>query len=364
LSRASALFARLALMGATLSCRTTTPAAAAPAPATDSPPPLPSLGPAPLSDRTPATLASLLSRPPDLVLTLRPQALARDRVYGPLLRRAGEMAAAYAGPTTLGTTTLGVLEQTDEVVVAENDHGREAVVVLRGVPASVDPTQVVDTNGRPLWQAVQGDVRTTLHELAPADPADASQVALFVAPGLVWVIAAGPAIAATRAALVRPRGAEGLRGHETVLLALGMRGESLVAQEPRLRQGALAPIGTGLTRVDLELTPGSSGLVLGHLTYATPDVAIAAEVTAEEITRAFHDRLERAAHAAASDAGAPPPPRSSLDWLGAASVSESGGVVTVRVPIPRRWLDAISKADLTLGADPAPSAASPAKKPH
>jgi hypothetical protein len=283
-------------------------------------------------------------------LTVRPQALARDRVYGPLLRRASEMASAYAGPTTLGTTALGALEKTDELVVAENDHGREAVIVLRGVPGSLDPTEVVDTNGKPVWRAIEGDVRTRARELAPVEPAE---TALFVAPGLVWIIAAGPAIGQVRAALLRPENADGLVGDETPLLALALRGETLVAQEPRLRQGALAPIGTGLLNVHLELTPGTSGLILGRLAYATPDVAIAAEVTLEEVTRAFHQRLERGAQAAAkSDGGLPSRQASTLDWLGAATVAEQGGTVSVRVPIPRRWLDTIARADLTPAAIP------------
>src|SRR5208283_2275027 len=100
-------------------------------------------------EEPPIALASLFSHAPDLVLTVHPPALARDSVYGPLVRRASELASAYAGPTNLGTTALAVFERTDEIVVAECDRGKEAVVALRGVPASIDPLDLVDTSGRP-----------------------------------------------------------------------------------------------------------------------------------------------------------------------------------------------------------------------
>jgi hypothetical protein len=262
------------------------------------------------------------------------------------------MASAYAGPTTLGTTALGVLEKTDEVVVAENDRGHEALVVLRGVPGDLDPTAVVDTHGRPVWRAVEGDVRPSVRELLPVDPSDA---ALFVVPGLVWLIASGPAIGQVRAALLRPGAADGLTGDVTPLLAVALRGEALVAQEPRLRQGSLAAIGTGLMRAGLELTAGTRGVILGKLTYATADTAIAATATAVAVAHAFRARLEAAAHPAVP--GAKPAPVSNLDWLGGASITRSGTELSVEVPIPRRWLDVLSQADLA--APQAPESPSP-----
>jgi hypothetical protein len=295
-------------------------------------------------------LSVLLSRAPDLVLTVHPPALARDRVYGPLVRRASELAAAYAGPTNLGTTALAVLERTEEVVVAENDHGKEAVVVLRGVPADVDPLEIVDTSGRPVWRAVQGDVRTTSRELEPSEPADA---ALFIAPGLVWVIASGPAIARTRAALTGDVGHGAFAGDETALVSLSLPGDAI----PQLRRGALASIGAGLIHAKVELTPGAAGLILGTLAYPDAAAAASAEGTVLAVTLAFRHRLEEAVQAEESH-GRPSSPRpvstprpgANLDWLGAAKVDRDGSNVIVRAPIPRPWLLALAKADL-----PAPS---------
>jgi len=290
------------------------------------------------------TLEGLLSRPPDLVLTVHPRAFARDPVYGPLLRRASELASAYAGPTNLGTTALAVLERTDEIVVAENDRGSEAVVVLRGVPAELDPLDVVDPTGRRLWTPVRGDIRAASRELSPVDAADA---ALFVAPGLTWVVASGPAIAKARAALLGDVGAQAFAGDDTALVSLSIPGGAL----PQLRQGALAPVGTRLRTIRFELTPGSSGLIVGKLSYEDELAAASAEGTVLAATLAFRHRLEE--DVAAADVaprlpggGRPPRRATNLDWLGAAKVEREGVVVSVRAPIPRPWLDVLARAEL------------------
>jgi hypothetical protein len=308
----------------------------------------------PAVESPPLELQSLLSRPADLVLTLHPRALARDPVYGPLLRRASELASAYAGPTNLGTTALAVLARTDDLVVAENDRGKEAAVVLRGVPADVDPTDVVDASGHAVWRPVRGDVRTTLREL---DPVDASDAELFVAPGRLWIVAGGPAIARARAALVgesRPR--EFIGGDDTSLVALSFPGDAL----PQLHQGALAAVGAGLVRVKVELSPGAAGLIVATLTYVDAAAAARAEGTVLAVTLAFRHRLEEAVEEAerggggdhGGRAGAEAPPRQkerplgSLEWLGAAKVERVGTTVVVRAPIPRPWLQELARADV------------------
>ncbi len=292
-------------------------------------------------------LSTLLSRAPDLVLTVHPPALARDPVYGPLLRRASELASAYAGPTNLGTTALAVLERTEEIVVAECDRGKEAVVALRGVPASVDPLDLVDTSGRPLWRALHGDTRTTSRELAPTEPSDA---ALFVAPGRVWLIESGSAIPRARAALVDGVGKGAFAGEDSPLVSLSLPGDAV----PQLRRGALAPVGAGLLRARLELSPGAVGLIVGHLDYADALTAASAEGTVLAVTLAFRHRLEEAVQA--PDGGAQGQrdagdarrerPGANLDWLGAAKVERSGSSVVVRAPIPRPWLEALAHAEV------------------
>jgi hypothetical protein len=300
-----------------------------------------------VADPAAPTLESLLTRRPDLVLTVHPPALSRDAVYGPLLRRASELATAYAGPTNLGTTALAVLERTEEVVVAENDRGKEAVVVLRGVPASVDPLEIVDTAGHAVWRPIHGDVRTQSRELEPVEAAD---VALFIAPGLVWVIASGPAVARARAALLGGAGLgkASLAGDETPLISLSLPGNAL----PQLRQGALAPVGAGLQRIQIDLTPGREGVIVSKLTYPDANAAASAEETVTAVTLAFRHRLEESVRAnddqRSKERAKSPRTLGSLDWLGAAKVDRMDAVIVVRAPIPRPWLNALAKADVAV----------------
>ena len=301
------------------------------------------------------TFDGVLSHRADLVLTLHPPAIARDPVYGPLFRRASELASAYAGPTNLGTTALALVERTEEVVIAETDKGKEAVVVLRGVPAAVDALEVVDTFGRPIWRVVHGDTRGSSRELAPTGTEDA---ALFVLPGLVWIIASGPAVARVRAALTNGLAKDALLGDETSLVLLSLPGDAL----PQLKQGELATVGAGLLRIELEMMSGASGLVVAKLAYTDTQRAASAEGTVLSVTLAFRHRLEEAiqardGHALSPAAPAPPPspPTSGqraggLDWLGAAKVDREEKTVVVRAPLPRRWLDTLTRADVSAPA--------------
>jgi hypothetical protein len=307
-------------------------------------------------------LVALLGAPPDLLVRLHPPALQRDPVYGPLLRRAGEMASAYAGPMNLGTTALAVIERTDEVVVAQRardvrELGKDAVILLRGVPADIDPLQVVDTAGHPIWKAVAGDTRTTSRELAPVQPAEA---ALFVTPGLSWIIASGDSVARVRAEVVaggagRVKGVEGVGtelpgdGSDTALASISMPGDVI----PQLRQGALAPVGAGLTNIKLDLGPGALGILIARLAYVDAASAASAEGTVLAVTLAFRHRLEEDikadGHAPQATAQARAArPGASLEWLGAAKVDREGATVIVRAPIPKPWLEALAKAEVTV----------------
>jgi hypothetical protein len=286
----------------------------------------------------------LLAHPADVKVTLHPPAVVRDRVYGALLRRASSLAAAYAGPRTLGTTALAALERTDEVDAAVNDAG-ETIVILRGVPGDLDVLHVVDEAGRPVWRPIVGDLRHTFAEYAPVTEADAT---LFVLPGRVWVVASGDARMHTREVLIDGPAtfAEGDPG----LAVIAIRGSALLRRDPRLRSGPLSPLGRSLLRASFELTPGAQGVLVARLDYNEDLAASGAEKTARDIVSAFRRMLQEGETVGAKTHREPPP----LSWLAAAGVERAGMEVTVRAPIPRVWLDAIARADVT---EPAGSAA-------
>jgi hypothetical protein len=289
----------------------------------------------------PLRTEDLLGQLADVEVTLKPSAIVRDKVYGPLLRRASALATAYVGPPTLGTTAMAALERTDRVDAAVSDAG-DAVVILRGVPADLDVTQIVDEKGRPIWRPVQGDVRQSVIEYEPAEPSDA---ALFVLPARTWLVASGTARVRARERLALAAGGVAFDPTEAPLGVLSIRGASLLRREGRLRAGPISPLGSSLLRAAFELTSGAEGVVVARLEYSDASAASGAELTARDIVAAFRHRLEEAQKGTLK--GAPPP----LAWLGAAGVDRGDKVVTIRAPIPRSWLEAVAHADLA-GATP------------
>jgi hypothetical protein len=302
-------------------------------------------------------LDEVLSRPADVTVTLHPPAIVRDRVYGPLLKRAFALAAGYAGPRSLGTTALVALERTEEVDAAVGEGG-EALILLRGVPADLDVTKIVDEAGRPVWKLAVLDVRQSFIEYQGASASGAS---LFVLPQRIWVVAAGAATARTRQALVESTGPVSFAATDVSLAELSIRGAALVRRDERLRTGALAPLGSSLVRASFGLTPGLEGVIVARLFYGEDTAAAeGAEKTAREVVAAFRQSLEKIEKSGGQTPSVrvdvPP-----LSWLAAAGVARTGATVSVRAPIPRAWLDAIALANIpssALGEEGDPAAKS------
>lgn len=109
----------------------------------------------------PASNADFYNRPhwqdaieaPELYVVLRPQALRRDPVYGPLLQRVSQVAAARS-PAVAATRALEAFEYSDEIIISQRPtpSGEELVIVVRGVRADIDPAKLVDSEKTPLWR--------------------------------------------------------------------------------------------------------------------------------------------------------------------------------------------------------------------
>jgi hypothetical protein len=289
---------------------------------------------------------------PSLVVVLFPRALLQDRVYGPLLKRASELASARVGVAAAGATALVAFERSDEVVLAMDANGRDAVVGLVGAPADLDPARLIDTEGRPLWRPV-GDLRAGVAELASVGTsAGAGDTAsLFVLPGRTWVVATGEAAPRARAALEHPPShVRAIFGAGEEIARVDLLGATLRQKDARLREGALAPLGSTLDRASVALLPGAEGVVKVELVYPKPEDAALASARAEEVVQAFRRRLTETQKA------------DRWSWLAAAGVERVGRTVNVRAPLPRAWLQAIAQAELE-GAPAAGDAPQPTRSP-
>lgn len=287
--------------------------------------------PAPRVERGPR-LEDALGEEPPFLFVLRPATLARDPLYGPLLRRVSQLAAARAAlADAVGSTMLAILERTDEVAVAVYDRrAADALVLLRGVPADADATRIVDTAGKPLWVHRAG-IPGRVEELAPADAA--ADAELFVLPRRAWAIAVGAAVPRARVSYARDTARSGaavsLDIDDGVLASARVRGDVLARGRA---DGPLAPVFQALDVATVSLEPGPQGAVgevVLRLVYGAPAFATRAEPSVADVVAAYTREL-----------GARAP------WLHAVKVSREERAVVVKGRIPRAWADGLLHVEL------------------
>jgi hypothetical protein len=261
--------------------------------------------------------ADVFDRVPDIVVLAHPSAMARDPVYGALLKSMSRMIAARA-PQTAGTRAAEVLESCDEAIFALRQRGAsDAVVVLRGVRADIDARKLTDQNGRTMWA---DGPHGTVTELTRTAAADAS---LFVLPERTWVFAMGDARARAREAFAHPFDRPPPLKDDASLFVIRLDGPSLVQGVPRLRaHGApLEPLGRRLQSITLALRPGKEGLVT-TFGYSEEDAAAFAEVLLKQVTEALdHEGTEK------------------TKWLGHTKIDRQSYTVVARVSLPPKLLE-------------------------
>ncbi len=265
-----------------------------------------------------------------ILLVVRPQAMRKDPVFGPLVSALSRVAATRGGS---GARELEALESAEEVLVSidrgevlrahregEDLSPQSGIVVLRGVRADLAPEKILDGEGRVLVGQGRPRGRATEHEGLGRD------LSLFVLPARTWVVAFGEAVPRSRVVLTSPRHRAAPRLDQAALLVLRLEGRSLVDAVPRLEHGELA-LGRRLEDLTLILKPGRGGLVL-TLAYADEDAALWAESTLARLVVAFSRKLE-----------------GPLSWLGTATVVRDGAQVRARVEVPARLVEALRRID-------------------
>lgn len=279
---------------------------------------------------------------PELYAVVRPQAMKRDAVFGNFAKTLSRMADAQSG---IGQSMLAVMESCDEVVLglqrgAGDADASSTVLVLRGVPASVDPAKVADGPGRPLLRLV--DERASVAEYAEASGSRRSPASVFVLPGRVWVITMGPASTRAREAFAHPFGRPVPRIDPAALIAIRVD-ERVLRTRSLENNKVVGPLVRKLVSATLALEAGKGGMTLSFQ-YEDDD----ASAWAEAQTRSLIQRLGEVAAAPPADARPRPA------WLGLtkdATVERTESRVRVHMNLPPRLLDElpnVSAADLSL----------------
>jgi hypothetical protein len=310
---------------------------------------------------------AVLDPTPELLVVIRPQAVRRDRMSGPLVRQAIELARERSRLVT-AVGALQAMEDAEEVIVGAREgdweEPREIVIVVRGVRADIDPAGLVDETGRALWVASPREPSADVRELrAPADertsegdesaqgPIAARDASLFELPGRTWVIATGNARARARDLFARaPAGppttalelpqleGSALRGCDTDgeddkgsrLALVRLNGPALVAHLRALRPPALlAPVGRELASVTIVLLSGENGengVLRAALTYDRTQAVAPAEATVREALAALLSASQAGQADQANQAN-----QKEYAWMRSATVHASRSCLVVTV---------------------------------
>ncbi len=259
---------------------------------------------------------------PELYAVVRPGALKRDATFGPFFQTL--MRIAQARRDMGGATVLEAMAGADEVILgARSGEPLEMMLVVRGVPAQLDPSKV-EEGGHPIFKLV-GEPHAGVAEYERLDRQVAAPASLFVLPKRTWVVAVGAAKERARAAFARPSGRPVPRVDESALVVVRLDGPTLARRRLSRSRGAgvIESLGKKLASVSLSLQPGASG-VRAALAYEDDDASAWAENAVRRVVELAGER-------------------EGLAWLREATVGREGTQVVVTVPLPPRLLDELPK---------------------
>lgn len=273
--------------------------------------------------RTEPTWSDAFDTSPDLVAVMHPQAIRHDAVYGPLLGRLSQLAAARS-PAAAATRSLEAFESAEEVLAALAEDG-SGMIVLRGVRADLDPARIVDAEGRTLWRTT--GVPTRVAEYVRQE--GGATASLFVLPERTWVIAVGDARQRAREAFANPSGRPAWKYDRDALVSVRIAGPALLRHVAKLRAtGQLNALGHHLQSLTLGLPAGKEGSVTATFTYADEEAAAIAEVTVRRVVEVIK-RSEG----------------TRFRWLADAVVArDEPRVLTLRTPLPKELLRDLSRS--------------------
>lgn len=278
-------------------------------------------GPPPAAPKKEATAAwqDVFDTMPDIYAVVRPQAIKRDPTYGAFWKTI--VRVAEARHMINGPSTLEAAEGSEEIIVGVND-GLDAAIVLRGVPASLDPQKVTDAQGQPLFRLVDDKAKVAEYQLVGARNAEPG--AVFILPDRTWVGAFGDARQRARTAFSTPFGRPAPK-IDADALAVVRFGESFVQQPRYVKSPVWSVFTKHLDAATLALKPNKGGLVVS-LHYTDQDAMAYAEMQAKRMITELSSDEKR------------------FGWLKDAKVTQDGNSVVVKLALPPRLLEELPNA--------------------
>jgi hypothetical protein len=269
---------------------------------------------------------------PELFVVVRPQALKKDPVFGNFVKALFRVAESRSEMNSV--TLLQAADGAEEVIVGLSRKGEQPddmAIVVRGVPASMDPEKMNDPSGHPLFHL--RDARAKVHELESLDRTHAITTSLFVLPDRTWVAASGAARDRARQAFASPFGRPSPKSDPDALVSMRLDAATFLGRFERAP--TLGPLVKKLRAATLELHPGKQGFAVA-LQYTDDDAAAWGEMQ----TKRLIDDIKN--QPPAEDRGRRRGMR--MDWLKDAKVSREATTVKLRVDLPAPLLEQLPNA--------------------
>jgi hypothetical protein len=262
--------------------------------------------------------ADVFEGTPDVFAVVRPKQLKGDAVYGNFWKSLLRVASARG--FTRGQTMVEAFEGSDEVIIGLNKG--EAALVLRGVPANLDPAKVNDASGQPLFRAVSND-RAKVQEFELNDRRLEQPSAVFVLPDRTWVGTLGETRNRARQVFAHPVNKPKPEGDNQALAFIRFGGPVAHMLDRHPTYGVFAK---KLNNVTFSLKPGKSGLVIA-LAYDEADATAYGEMQGKRWVAEMAQKDQQR-----------------FGWLKDAKVQYEGNVVFIRAPVPPRLLEELPNA--------------------
>lgn len=229
----------------------------------------------------------------DVVLALSPRELARDPVFGSLFRAATDAALEHARERGASSSALEAVLRAEDVLLAVRDReGRDAVVIVSGIPSDLPPESIVDDAGRPLFVRVREREQRRYRAFSGAAPDRALHLAEL--PGGTWVLGIGAGARRVDEALARSESLSYAPKLHAPALAR-FSGELLQSLKERTGPG-LRPVARNLEAATVTLSHDPAERARARLrlelAYASEPAADAARPTAERAAELLVAKLD------------------------------------------------------------------------
>ncbi len=260
--------------------------------------------------------AEELLTPFAVTMSIRPQALARDDVYGKLVSAALKAAAAKADDPN-ARRFLEVIASCDRANVGLTAD-RRGIAILEGVRADWEPSTLDSGNAWRKSEESSFEYRSIL------DPG----VCLFVPKTRLWIVGFGDdACGRIHSRFVRPTAWSLARSIEGPLFEAH-------ASSELFRRSGLQREFPGMTKTTLALLPGKEGVEL-RAAFDTSEHAESAAANARILTRALAKRSDDQA----DESGGLARLGVTSEWIAQLQMTHAGNEVTLRAALPANFAE-------------------------